>query len=78
MKSGAATSRQVPSVCQIALKRLCQIILKVTLRGLSAMMQNLHLSRRSQRVGIDMWGFWVRLNGADHQWGKDPPKEVVG
>jgi hypothetical protein len=22
--------------------------------------------------------FWVRLNGADHQWGKDPPKEVVG
>jgi len=20
----------------------------------------------------------VRLNGADHQWGKDPPKEVVG
>ena len=23
-------------------------------------------------------GFRVRLNGADHQWGKDPPKEVVG
>src|SRR5262245_51680675 len=22
--------------------------------------------------------FRVRLNGADHQWGKDPPKEVVG
>src|SRR5215472_6466042 len=21
---------------------------------------------------------WVRLNGADHQWGKNPPKEVVG
>jgi hypothetical protein len=20
----------------------------------------------------------VRLNGANHQWGKDPPKEVVG
>ena len=20
----------------------------------------------------------VRLNGAGHQWGKDPPKEVVG
>jgi len=24
------------------------------------------------------WGYRVRLNGADHQWGKDPPKEVVG
>jgi len=23
-------------------------------------------------------GYRVRLNGADHQWGKDPPKEVVG
>jgi len=23
-------------------------------------------------------GYQVRLNGADHQWGKDPPKEVVG
>jgi len=23
-------------------------------------------------------GFRVRLNSADHQWGKDPPKEVVG
>jgi hypothetical protein len=22
--------------------------------------------------------FRVRLNGADHQWGKDPLKEVVG
>ena len=22
--------------------------------------------------------FSVRPNGADHQWGKDPPKEVVG
>jgi len=21
---------------------------------------------------------YVRLNGVDHQWGKDPPKEVVG
>jgi hypothetical protein len=26
----------------------------------------------------DMWGFRVRLNSANHQWGKDPPKEVVG
>ena len=25
-----------------------------------------------------MWAYRVRLNGADHQWGKDPPKEVVG
>ena len=24
------------------------------------------------------WYYRVRLNGADHQWGKDPPKEVVG
>jgi hypothetical protein len=23
-------------------------------------------------------GYRVRLKGADHQWGKDPPKEVVG
>ena len=23
-------------------------------------------------------GYRVRLNGADHQWGKDPHKEVVG
>jgi hypothetical protein len=23
-------------------------------------------------------GYRVRLNGEDHQWGKDPPKEVVG
>src|SRR6516225_9950625 len=22
-----------------------------------------------------MWRYRVRLNGADHQWGKDPPKE---
>jgi hypothetical protein len=29
-------------------------------------------------VGNDMWGYRVRLNGAGHQWGKDPPKEVVG
>ena len=26
----------------------------------------------------DIRGYRVRLNGADHQWGKDPPKEVVG
>jgi hypothetical protein len=26
----------------------------------------------------DKWRYRVRLNGADHQWGKDPPKEVVG
>jgi len=24
------------------------------------------------------WGYRVRLNGKDHQWGKDPLKEVVG
>jgi len=30
------------------------------------------------RVGNDMWDFRVRPNGAEHQWGKDPPKEVVG
>jgi hypothetical protein len=23
-------------------------------------------------------GYRVRLNSANHQWGKDPPKEVVG
>ena len=27
---------------------------------------------------VEKRGFRVRLNGADHQWGKDPPKEVVG
>jgi hypothetical protein len=21
--------------------------------------------------------YWVRPNGANHQWGKDPPKEVL-
>jgi hypothetical protein len=26
----------------------------------------------------DKWDLGVRLNGADHQWGKDPLKEVVG
>jgi len=26
----------------------------------------------------DRWDCRVRLNGADHQWGKDPLKEVVG
>jgi len=26
----------------------------------------------------EKWHFGVRLNGADHQWGKNPPKEVVG
>jgi hypothetical protein len=26
----------------------------------------------------DMWAYRVRLNGEDYQWGKDPPKEVVG
>ena len=31
-----------------------------------------------QYIGPDLWGSRVRLNGADHQWGKDPPKEVVG
>jgi hypothetical protein len=29
-------------------------------------------------VGHVKWGYRVRLNGADHQWGKDPLKEVVG
>ena len=24
------------------------------------------------------WGYRVRLNGEDHQWGKDPLTEVVG
>jgi len=24
------------------------------------------------------WRYRVRLNGADHQWGKEPLKEVVG
>jgi hypothetical protein len=28
--------------------------------------------------GPDKWEYRVRLDGADHQWGKDPPKEVVG
>ena len=27
---------------------------------------------------VEKWEYRVRLNGADHQWGKDPPKEVVG
>jgi hypothetical protein len=27
---------------------------------------------------VDRRGYRVRLNGADHQWGKDPLKEVVG
>jgi len=27
---------------------------------------------------VEKWAYRVRLNGADHQWGKDPPKEVVG
>ena len=31
-----------------------------------------------QQVPSERWRFEVRLNGADHQWGKDPPKEVVG
>jgi hypothetical protein len=30
------------------------------------------------QIVIGKRGYRVRLNGADHQWGKDPPKEVVG
>jgi hypothetical protein len=29
-------------------------------------------------VLVERRGYRVRLNGEDHQWGKDPPKEVVG
>jgi hypothetical protein len=29
-------------------------------------------------VGLGKRGYRVRLNSANHQWGKDPPKEVVG
>jgi hypothetical protein len=29
-------------------------------------------------ITVMKWDYRVRLNGADHQWGKDPPKEVVG
>jgi len=33
---------------------------------------------RRVRITVLKWGYGVRLNGADHQWGKNPPKEVVG
>jgi hypothetical protein len=42
------------------------------------------ISRSRRRVRfycpsvVAKWRYRVRLNGADHQWGKDPPKEVVG
>jgi hypothetical protein len=30
-------------------------------------------------IGVAVkWAYRVRLNGEDHQWGKDPLKEVVG
>jgi hypothetical protein len=29
-------------------------------------------------VLVEKRGYRVCFNGADHQWGKDPPKEVVG
>jgi hypothetical protein len=29
-------------------------------------------------ITVGKRAYRVRLNGADHQWGKDPPKEVVG
>ena len=31
-----------------------------------------------RRIRTDTRRYRVRLNGVDHQWGKDPPKEVVG
>ena len=37
--------------------------------------------RRAASLAADVpskCGSRVRLNGAGHQWGKDPPKEVVG
>ena len=30
------------------------------------------------QIRNDTRRYRVRLNGVDHQWGKDPPKEVVG
>jgi hypothetical protein len=30
----------------------------------------------AQELGNGMWDYRVRLNSANHQWGKDPPKEV--
>jgi hypothetical protein len=29
-------------------------------------------------VAVGKRGYRVRLKGVNHQWGKDPPKEVVG
>jgi hypothetical protein len=36
--------------------------------------------RLAVQIGVEEISpdFSVRPNGADHQWGKDPPKEVVG
>jgi hypothetical protein len=34
--------------------------------------------RRMKLIVDEKPAYRVRLNGADHQWGKDPPKEVVG
>jgi hypothetical protein len=44
-------------------------------------LSNHHSSKNiaaSFRNGVEKRRYRVRLNGADHQWGKDPPKEVVG
>ena len=41
-------------------------------RRLQALLEREGLRVNHKRV------YRVRLNGADHQWGKDPPKEVVG
>ena len=38
----------------------------------------LNVTADSAGVVAETRRFWVRLDGADHQWGKDPLKEVVG
>jgi hypothetical protein len=47
-------------------------------RGIHLIGHQFLIKPPSQRAVVVKRGYRVRLNGADHQWGKDPLKEVVG